>query len=1125
MPFTIAAMLICGPSFLWAQVNDDFSDGNFTENPPWEGSEALWVIESEQLRSNSPGSATYAISTPSAVLSNTQWRFYVNLDFATSGANFVDVYLASDHADLNLAENGYFIRMGGTPDEISLYKLFNGSSELLIDGEDEMIGSSSNNIFDIVVQRDADANWQIWIDKEGDGIVQDGGSVTDDAVLSTVAFGFRITQSGAASAVNSHYFDDISVGAIPVDETPPELLEVEFSSAAELTLYFSEFVDAETAENPSNYSLNGGIGTPQSAELNADNPAQVNLSFDSEMVSGTTYEITVTGVTDLAANPMTAEQLDFLYFETSLAQFKDVIFNEIFADPTPTQGLPDAEFIELYNPTGNYYSLQDYILINTLSERQLPEYILFPCGYVLLCDISDTSLFSAFGDVIGIPSFVALANSGDSLTLKNPDGEDVDGVTYSSDWYGSIETSEGGYSLELVNPFAACSGAENWTASNHPTGGTPCAQNSVFDDTPDTEPPGIIEAVVLAPSIVQLHFSEVMDEQSIISGEYAWSQDIENAKVSVSPDLLTADLVLSGELIPGNLYTLTVSDISDCEGNEILPETTVEIIYGEEPGPGELIVSEIMADPTPALGVPEAEYFELYNNSEKAIELYGCTIENKAFTTGKVLLPGNYLLCIDAALEEEFIGFPEYYSVSDMGVTFFTNGGREVNIFNSSGERIDYVDYDFSWYDDADKSDGGYSLERINLNEPCRGGNNWGASQSPTGGTPGEENSIFSKAPDTNPPVLVDAYVHDSTRVELVFNEVLGEVSAALATVEFSPTMAIAEINLSSPSGNSLELILSSVLETDTIYRISIGDILDCSGNTTTGIQSILVGRSEPAEPGDVLINEVLFNPRTGGADFVEIVNRSEKIISLSGWHLLNRDLSSAVVSEEPIALFPGHYLLLTRDAGNIEREYPFGSPENYLEMETTPAYNNGSGTVILADEFENTIDLFDYLEEYHLSLLNSVKGVSLERLSFTRPTNDPGNWTSAAEQVGFATPGYLNSQFNPEGTAAVNFELQEKIFSPDNDGFQDIMLINYTLDEPGSVASVKIFDRCGREVKNLENGLVLGTTGTISWDGVADNGSKARIGPHVVFIDVFHPNGFKHTQKLPVLVAGKLSD
>ncbi|MFN2430388.1 MAG: hypothetical protein ABR574_10250, partial [Cryomorphaceae bacterium] len=211
--------------------------------------------------------------------------------------------------------------------------------------------------------------------------------------------------------------------------------------------------------------------------------------------------------------------------------------------------------------------------------------------------------------------------------------------------------------------------------------------------------------------------------------------------------------------------------------------------------------------------------------------------------------------------------------------------------------------------------------------------------------------------------------------------------------------------------------------------------------------------------------------------------------------------------------------------AENIEREYPFGRPENYLEMESTPAYNNGSGTVILADELENTIDLFDYLEEYHLSLLNSVKGVSLERLSFTRPTNDAGNWTSAAGQVGFATPGYLNSQYNPEGVSATHFELNEKIFSPDNDGFQDIMLINYTLDEPGSVASVKIFDRRGREVKNLENGLVLGTTGTISWDGVTDNGSKARIGPHIVFIDVFHPNGFTHTQKLPVIVAGKLSD
>ncbi|MCA1764559.1 MAG: lamin tail domain-containing protein, partial [Flavobacteriales bacterium] len=663
---------------------------------------------------------------------------------------------------------------------------------------------------------------------EADGIVQDGGSISDDAVVSTVAFGFRITQSGAASPVNSHYFDDISVGAIPVDETSPELLDVEFSSANELALTFSEFLDTETAENPANYVLDGGIGTPQSAELNAENPAVVSILLNADLESGITYEMTVSGVEDLAGNSTQNQVFSFFYFETSTAQFKDIVFNEILADPSPAIALPDEEFIELYNPTGNYFSLEDFVLVNTTTERTLPDFVLFPDSHVLICAISDTALYSPFGNVIGLPSFVALANSGDSLTLLNNQGAITDVVSYSDAWYGSSETSGGGYSLELVNPFAPCSGSENWTASNHPSGGTPGGQNSVFDDTPDTEPPAITEAAVLAPNRVQLRFSEAMDEQSVIDGTFVWSQDIENAEVSVGSDQLTAELLLAGELKIGILYSLAVSGVSDCAGNEILPGTTVEILFGEEPAPGDLLVSEIMADPTPAVGLPEAEYFELYNNSDKAIELLGCAIEDKVFAASKVLLPGNYLLCIDDALEEEFTGFSNYYRVSELGSTFFTNGGREVNIFNPSGERVDYVNYDLSWYGDAEKADGGYSLERINLNEPCRGGDNWAASNNPIGGSPGDTNSIYSELPDTLPPVLISALVRDSATVELVFSEVIDELSAVLALVDIAPELEIAAVNAILPLGTSMEVTFASPLAFDVIYELGISEIADC---------------------------------------------------------------------------------------------------------------------------------------------------------------------------------------------------------------------------------------------------------------------------------------------------------
>ena len=88
-------------------------------------------------------------------------------------------------------------------------------------------------------------------------------------------------------------------------------------------------------------------------------------------------------------------------------------------------------------------------------------------------------------------------------------------------------------------------------------------------------------------------------------------------------------------------------------------------------------------------------------------------------------------------------------------------------------------------------------------------------------------------------------------------------------------------------------------------------------------------------------------------------------------------------------------------------------------------------------------------------------------------------NWHSASEKVGFATPGYKNSQdfTNPKSNGSVTIE--PNIISPDNDGFQDVISINYKLDSPGFVASVSILDRNGRLIKKLVNNELLGSEGS----------------------------------------------
>ena len=168
----------------------------------------------------------------------------------------------SDATDLNTTSNGYFIRLGGTSDEISLYSMVGGAPAIIIDGVDGLINSSSSNPFNVRVTRDVSNLWNLEYDDGATGSFVSAGTVTDASVTSSSFFGILIEQSSAASPVNSHFFDNFIVGNIPVDVTAPNVNSVAVVSITQLDVLFSEPVDQTTAEASSNYSASSGLGSP-----------------------------------------------------------------------------------------------------------------------------------------------------------------------------------------------------------------------------------------------------------------------------------------------------------------------------------------------------------------------------------------------------------------------------------------------------------------------------------------------------------------------------------------------------------------------------------------------------------------------------------------------------------------------------------------------------------------------------------------------------------------------------------------------------------------------------------------------------------------------------------------------
>jgi hypothetical protein len=411
---------------------------------------------------------------------------------------------------------------------------------------------------------------------------------------------------------------------------------------------------------------------------------------------------------------------------------------------------------------------------------------------------------------------------------------------------------------------------------------------------------------------------------------------------------------------------------------------------------------------------------------------------------------------------------------------------------------------------------------------PCGESENWQASVNQKGGTPAQANSIQLEIGDNFAPKLIEAYTIDNQNVLMVFDEKLDSISVANAIINLNNNVLVDSVFFNTNAPKEIRLKLKNILVANQTYQVSIKNVQDCTGNTLANEAVASFVMPDIAVKGDILLSEVLFNPSTGGVDFVEIYNASEKYIDLKNWALANAEgevignikkltINSLIVS-------PESFLAFTPDIEQLKEQYPTRTSTNWRKT-SLPSYNDDFGTVILLDNTENLMQRFDYTEDMHFDLLDDEEGVSLERISFEVDENDANNWTSASSEAGFATPGELNSQnadnpINQLGNDCIKVE--PAAFSPDGDGFKDFATIIYGCNNGNKIANVLIYDATGREVRNLRQNATLSNEGFFRWEGTDNSGQKVRVGLYVVFIQLFDLNGNVNEYKLPVAVGGR---
>ncbi|MGV3613576.1 MAG: lamin tail domain-containing protein [Fluviicola sp.] len=847
-----ALILLLIPVLGQSQVTDDFSDGDFTANPAWNGTNATYIVNaSQELQLSNTVAASSYLSTPHNLssLDNKQWEILVRQTFSPSSSNFGRVYLTSTNADLSTNPDGFYLQFGeaGATDAVRLFKIVSGVSTQICASPDGQIAASFTTRVKVV--RDNAGLWKLYVDATGGTNFGSPYTGTDAAALIGTHFG--VSQTYTASNATKFYYDDIYIGDEIVDTQAPTLVSATAITNSQFDLLFSEPVGGPNVSLTSNYSLNPAA-VFAAISVDGTNGALLHVNLSSSLINGQNHIVTVSSIEDLFGNTATNLSANFTYLVGEAAVKGDVIISEILVDPSPVIGLPELEFVEIYNKSNKFIDLSGWKLGDLSGDGTILSGFIGPNQYKILCATSSAPEFPGAYTVSSFPSY---NNSNDDVVLKDNSGLIIDKISYTDDWYRDPLKEDGGYTLELINPNDPCSDASNWIASNNPNGGTPGAQNSVYNTTPDTQAPAFSGLIAYAPNYLLVQFSEGMDSLSLV-----------NASFTSNP---------------------------------------------------------------------------------------GLTVQSVA-----------------------------------VGNTF-------------------------------------------------------------------------------------------SNQALLTFNE---------------------------------NLVLSQH------YQFSYGLVRDCWLNATTLSGNFAL--ADVPQAGDLVINEILFDPATGGSDFVEVYNRSSKVINLNGMAIANRE--DTVHFTQNYFLNPAFYVVLTPDSNYQKSTFPEAVPGRFYKT-SLPSLNNDSSTIQLIYN-AILIDKVSYNEDWHLSLIDDTENKTLERINPDGVSSSASNWHTAAETTGFGTPGKLNSQYMSSGDVSSTFGTSEPIFSPDNDGFQDVLLFQYNFDV-GMIATLKIFDNQGREIHTLFSSELLGQQGSFTWDGVAANNQKAPIGIYIAVIEAFSAEGGgkKFAKRVGFTLAGKL--
>lgn len=813
---------------------------------------------------------------------------------------------------------------------------------------------------------------------------------------------------------------------------------------------------------------------------------------------------------------------------------RTILINEIMY--APSGGMPEwIEFINNSADTIPVYGLKVSDAGTTKAVFSPSNRRILPYNYFLAA--TDTNSFRSIyttSSQVFQSGFSALNNSGDAVIVFDQNNNTIDSLFYNSSWGG-----ESGFSLERIDTSIGSVLQSNWKTSMHRDGATPGTINSVTQKpydiaihkiTTSPELPIAGNTCTILSSICNIgkeNISSVHMKIFLDANNDSTFTENELLEEQTLPFIASKDSSMFHTIVPvlqQGKYWLSIKFFAARDDDTTNNFMVFPLVIGS--APRSIVINEIMYAPTGDM----PEWIEGFNTTLSPLSIAGWSISDNGTTraktsNSKIVIPAQTFFVITADTVQFRNTFPSVSLLIYAPLPALNNTTPDaVVVRDERGVTIDSVMYTPQW-----GGTNGNSIQRYDLFASSLDSTNWRSAFPTAGG----ENEISRKDFDVMiRRVTATRYSQGAHISAVIVNE--GRNTGQSITLNFYHDKNKNGMIESDEFLSQSSLSMISPLDSGTIefywnvslhgkQRIFAAAEYDQDQRIQNNTAFTTVTNNFP--PHTIVFNEIMYEPESGNAEFVELLNNSSDSIDIAEWKLMDQPGTSGSRTIIPLSLLttvipPGGFILVASDS-SIFHQRPFlvGRP---VIINSSLSLNNGGEDIVLSDLTNTVIDSVHYFPAWHLDNVRTP-GRSLERIDPAGASTDNRNWSSSVAQTG-SSPMQINSIFTKRTAPAKTLSLSPNPFSPDRDGFEDFLSINYALPTNSSIIRIKIFDVTGRLIRHLVLGEPSPATGSILWNGNDDDGNSVRIGMYIILFEALDNfGGTAMVMKDVAVVARKL--